>query len=320
MDSSSASATVVPASRKLPLPGPGLLGLRPAFMEVGARHGITAAVQFRWGRCVWVVVRTQGADVVEIRVGSRLAPRNNDLCGGQLAEILAAIGSLQSGADVPVYADTLSDLLETAGITVSTLFPPAAATAAIERAVPEHIESLLTDLVIATDASRGSRSSWRGHGWVMDFGLDSPPILGLRTSQHGDILKAELHSIRLGLLASRARFIGTMDGRCAVTVLSDNQTAVTLLSAPSSLPSGLSAACRQEVAVIRALTQNSVVTYQWVKGHGSNDLNNTADRLAVLARRAKEAELTSDQRNVLLCGIQESVVGLAVQRALALAA
>lgn len=317
---SSASATVATASRKLPLPGPGLLGLRPAFMEVGARHGITAAVQFRWGRCVWVVVRTQGADVVEMRVGSRLTPNSKDRCGGQLAEILAAIKSLQPGSDVPVYADTLSDLLEAAGITVSPLFPPAAATAAIDRAVPEHIESLLTNLVIATDASKGTRSSWRGHGWVMDFGLDSPPILGLRTSQHGNILKAELHSIYLGLLAARARFAGTMDGRCAVTVLSDNLTAVNLLATPYSLPSGLSAGCREEVLAIRALTQNSLVTFNWVKGHGSNDLNNTADRLAVLARRAKEAELTNEQRNVLLSGIQDSVLGLAGQGALALAA
>lgn len=317
---SSASATVATASRKLPLPGPGLLGLRPAFMEVGARHGITAAVQFRWGRCVWVVVRTQGADVVEMRVGSRLTPNSKDRCGGQLAEILAAIKSLQPGSDVPVYADTLSDLLEAAGITVSPLFPPAAATAAIDRAVPEHIESLLTNLVIATDASKGTRSSWRGHGWVMDFGLDSPPILGLRTSQHGNILKAELHSIHLGLLASRARFAGTMDGRCTVTVLSDNLTAVNLLTTHSALPSGLSTGCREEVSAIRALTQKSLVAFNWVKGHGSNDLNNTADRLAVLARRAKEAELTNEQRNVLLSGIQDSVLGMAGQGALALAA
>ncbi|ALO67938.1 hypothetical protein AS189_17415 [Arthrobacter alpinus] len=320
MDSSSASATVATPSRKLPLPGPGLLRLRPAFVEVGARHGITAAVKFRGGRCVWVVTRTQGPDVVDMHIGSTLVPRIKDHCGGQLAEILAAIKSLQSTVEVPVYADTLAGLLEAAGVTVSPLYAPGAATAAIENAVPEHLESLLTNLVIATDASKGSRSSWRGHGWVMDFGLGSPLILGLRASQHGNILAAELHSIHLGLLAARSRFSGTLDGRCAVTVLSDNQTAVNVLANPSSLPSGLNAACRAEVAGIRALTQKSLVAFQWVKGHGSNDLNNTADRLAVLARRAKEAELTSSQRNVLLCSIQESVLGLAGQGSLALAA
>ncbi|MDD0857009.1 hypothetical protein NHF46_02730 [Arthrobacter alpinus] len=255
-----------------------------------------------------------------MRIGSTLVPRIKDHCGGQLAEILTAIKSLQPTVEVPVYADTLAGLLEAAGVTVSPLFAPAAATAAIEKAVPEHLESLLTNLVIATDASKGSRSSWRGHGWVMDFGLGSPLILGLRASQHGNILAAELHSIHLGLLAARSRFSGTLDGRCAVTVLSDNQTAVHLLTTPSALHAGLNAACRAEVADIRALTQKSLVAFQWVKGHGSNDLNNTADRLAVLARRAKEAELTSSQRNVLLCSIQESVLGLAGQGSLALAA
>ena len=319
---SSASATIATPTPKLPVPGPGLLTLRPAFMEVGARHGITADVQFRRGRCVWIVVRTHGAEVMGMQVGSTLATGAKGQYRAPLPAILTAIRSLQPADQVPVYScsEPLTTPLANAGIGVSPLFPPAAATAAIETAVPAHIESLLTTLVIATDASKGSCTSWRGHGWVLDFGLDSVPILGLRASQHGSILQAELHSIRLSLVSARARFAGTLDGRSTVTVLSDSQTAVKLLATPYAMPSSLSAGCKAEVSAIRAMTPNSRVTYEWVKGHGTNELNNTADRLAVLARRAKEAELTHEQTNVLLAGIQESVSGLTNQQSLELAA
>lgn len=320
MDSSLASVLVPVPSGKLPLPGPGLLTMRPAFMEVGDRHGITVAVQFRRGRCVWVVVRTEHSGVVDLRIGSKLTTSTNGQCGGQLAEIRAAINSLQSAVAVPVYVESVGGLLESAGITVSPLFPPAVALAAIDKAVLEHVESLLTELVIATDASKGNRSRWRGHGWIMDFGPCGPPILGLRTTEHGSVLEAELHSIFLALKDARSRYAGTLDGRCAVTLLSDNQTAVNLLTQRNGRLAPAPAACREKVTAIHELTQNSTVAFQWVRGHSDNALNNVADRLAVLARRAKEAGLTNQQRNVLVSGVHESVMGLSRQKGLALAA
>lgn len=320
MDSMSAATTSTP-SIKLPLPSPGLLTLRPAFMEVGERHGIMVSTRFRWGRCVWVVVRTQGTEVSSIRVGSKTGIPGTDVTRGQLPEMLAAIKSLQPETPVPVYSDidSLTSQLEVAGVAMSALYPPATATAAVENAVQEHIESLLGRLVLATDASKGT-GHWRGHGWVLDFGLDSPPIMGLKATEKGDITLSELRSIRLGLLEARSRFAGTMDGRCEVTVISDSQNAIYMLDDTRNLPSTLSLAHREQVTIIRALTKNARITYKWVRGHSDNALNNTADRLAVLARRAKEAELTNAQRDVLLAGIKETVLRQGTQQALGLAA
>lgn len=321
MDGTRTSLDGIERRMVVPLPSPGLLRLRPAVIEVGERHGITAAIRFRWGRCVWVVVRTRGCQIAESLTGS--APSQSTAVGAdQLGAVLKAIKSLQKSSAEQVYVDSepLAGLLAAAGCAVSPLFPPAAATSFIDATVPAYIESLLTHLTLATDASVGGRSNWRGHGWVMDFNLDSHPIMGLRATQNGSVLEAELRSIRLGLTAARTRHGGTVDGRCSIQILSDNQTAVRLLSEPTFRPLSLSAGCVSEIAAIAALTRSSTVSYDWVKGHGTHTLNNAADRLAVLARRAKEAELSNAQRNVLLAGIGESAFQPRSQKSLALAA
>lgn len=291
----------------IPIPGPGLLGLRPAAVEFAARHGITAAISFRHGRCVWVVLRTEGTAVLDSRVGSSPTKPTRSY-SHHLNDIRGAVAQLQGTPAVPVFTMTedLGELLRATGVSVSPLFPPAAATAVLEQMVLAHTESMYTALTLATDASAGRVTGWRGHGWVMDFGLASGPVMGLKATQHGSVLEAELRSIHLGLLAARTRFAGTMDGRCPVTVQSDSQMVLRFLADPSSAPKALPAACRSEVACIRAVTANAQLSYEWVKGHGDNMLNNAADRLAVLARRAKEAGLTNTERNHLLAGIAET--------------
>jgi ribonuclease HI len=64
-------------------------------------------------------------------------------------------------------------------------------------------------------------------------------------------------------------------------------------------------ACRDEVQRIRMLVAFADVRFLWVKGHADHRLNILADRLAVMARRHKEADLSADDTWRMVAGIVE---------------
>jgi ribonuclease HI len=191
------------------------------------------------------------------------------------------------------------------GLPVDFSFPPAAGVVATDRAVAEVLAALFSSLEIATDASVGHRTAWAGHGWVLDFGRGLPLRAGLKAVSGGSILESELRAIRLALNAGKNAHTGVLDGSCAVTVSSDNLTAVNMLNAGSLHRGQLTLACLDEVERIRTLVAFADVQFRWVKGHSDHRLNNFADRLAVMARRHKEADLPADETWRKAAGIVE---------------
>lgn len=176
---------------------------------------------------------------------------------------------------------------------------------ATEKAVADELKALFCRLEIATDASVGHRTSWAGHGWVLDFGMGLPLRPGLKALSGGSILESELRAIRLALGAAKNVHTGVLDGSCAVTVFSDNLSAVKMLNEGNTHRGIPTFACREEVQRIRTLVAFADVEFLWVKGHADHRLNILADRLAVMARRHKEADLPSDDTLRMAAGLVE---------------
>ena len=139
----------------------------------------------------------------------------------------------------------------------------------------------------------------------MDFGSGLPLHPGLKAVAGGSILESELRAIRLALGAAKNAYTGVLDGRCAVTVSSDNVTAVKMLSDSDFRPGQSTVACREEIQRIRTLAVFADVHFQWVKGHADHELNVLADRLAVMSRRHKEAELPTHETLRMAAGVVE---------------
>jgi ribonuclease HI len=198
------------------------------------------------------------------------------------------------------------------GLAVDLSYPPAAGVVATEKAVDEGLDAVFCRLEIATDASVGHRTSWAGHGWVLDFGKGLPLRAGLKAVSGGSILESELRAIRLALGAAKNAYTGVLDGRCAVTVSSDSLMAVRMLNDSGFQCGQSTSACREEVQRIRTLVAFADVQFLWVKGHSDHELNILADRLAVMARRHKEADLPADDTLRMAAGIvEQSNMGLA---------
>jgi ribonuclease HI len=191
------------------------------------------------------------------------------------------------------------------GLPVDCSYPPAAGVVATEKAVDGGLNEVFSRLDIATDASIGHRTPWAGHGWVLDFGKGLPLRAGVKAVSGGSILESELRAIRLALGAAKNAYTGVLDGRCAVTVSSDSLMAVGMLNDSGFQCRQSTSACRDEVQRIRTLVAFADVQFQWVKGHSDHQLNMLADRLAVMARRHKEAGLPATDTLRMAAGIVE---------------
>ncbi|WP_190273517.1 ribonuclease HI [Crystallibacter crystallopoietes] len=191
---------------------------------------------------------------------------------------------------------------------------------ALQEAINARVQELFARLEIATDASRGQRSRWVGHGWVLVFPDGMKPSLGHKAMDGGSVLEGELRAIRLALLAARNIYVGALDGRSAVTVSSDSQLALRMINQPGFEPPSANGRCANEVLRIRGLVRCANVDFRWVKGHADNMPNIYADRLAVLSRRCQEAGLSDEETSRLAAGVREEARNQLLGSALALAA
>lgn len=130
-------------------------------------------------------------------------------------------------------------------------------------------------LLVAVDGSWGR--ALRGGGWAFlasDATYRSSSGLGVRSSA-----EAELRAIRLALMTTPAQR--------SVTIRTDSRLALAWLQEPGRAKPAL----RSEVFGILALLEGRDVAFEWVRGHVCPGLHDGADRLAVAARRAREAGL-----------------------------
>ncbi|WP_426940062.1 RNase H family protein [Pseudarthrobacter sp. S6] len=259
------------------------------------------------GLVLWAVARTVESTVVGVRSGWIAEAAAGPYCGKAYAEVVRAVTGLDPGRREPVFSvlDAASERLRELRLHVDVSYPPAAGVVATENAIADELDALFCQLEIATDASIGHRTPWAGHGRVLDFGKGLPLRPGLKAVSGGSILDGELRAIRLALGAAKYAYTGVLDGRCAVTVSSDNLTAVRMLNDGGLHHGQSTSACREEVQRIQTLAAHANIQFGWVKGHSDHKLNVLADRLAVMARRHKEAGLPADDTLRMAAGIVE---------------
>jgi ribonuclease HI len=116
---------------------------------------------------------------------------------------------------------------------------------------------------------------------------------GQRTSatrRCGDILTGELLAILYGVQAAIREHQVPVSGEGTVVVQSDSRPALRLLR---TVRAGRypEACTTNQIRVARKVIEECgiiPIQFRWVKGHHGNELNEGADRLAVLARRNQE--------------------------------
>lgn len=291
----------------MPFPSPPPRRVLSAAEAVAKRSGITVLIGSRRGLILWAVARTVESAVLGVRSGWITEAAAGTHWGKAYAEATRAVSELAAGRNESVFsvADAVGERLLGLGLPVDLSYPPAAGVVATENAVAERLDALFCRLEIATDASIGHRTPWAGHGWVLDFGSGLPLRPGLKAVAGGSILESELRAIRLALGAAKNAYPGVLDGRCAVTISSDNVTAVKMLDDSGFRSGQTTVACREEIQRIQALAAFAHVHFQWVKGHADHELNVLADRLAVMSRRHKEAELPAHETARMAAGVVE---------------
>lgn len=142
-------------------------------------------------------------------------------------------------------------------------------------------------LVVATDASKGYRSSV-GLGYATSRG----EVRGL-AAEHDNIGAAELHAARWAIAAVPAE--------CSeLTVLCDSREVVRVGSGRSKrvYPFQSEASLlRQEIELFQRRTNGGQVLFRWVRGHSGDPLNEAAHRAAMAARRCYEFKLSQEIAN-----------------------
>lgn len=138
-------------------------------------------------------------------------------------------------------------------------------------------ESNLIEAATDGSFSSGRLASGATCAWIREDGQ-----FGMSVLERGGILEAELLGIRrlLGAAVSGERLRVFVDSRNALNCIQKE---------PGNGRDRASNQAEDIVRTIRQLMQKVDVELVWVKGHQGHPLNDGADRLAVLARRSRNA-------------------------------
>ncbi|WP_182263224.1 ribonuclease HI [Rhodococcus sp. UFZ-B548] len=145
-------------------------------------------------------------------------------------------------------------------------------------------------LIIATDAS--ARTGHRGVGiaYVTETGAWQQKFL----PSVSDIAIGELDAIHLALSDNAHRR--------HIEIITDSLNSIGWIEGTRRIPNRTLAG---RVRQIRTLCAGRTVEFRWVKGHAGHRLNDTADRLAVAARRNGAAAIASDARQCIAQNIMD---------------
>ncbi|WP_411734731.1 ribonuclease HI [Paeniglutamicibacter sp.] len=301
-----------------PRPSPPSARFIPAVQTVTERSGVTVEVRHHNQILFWAVVRTTAFQVIGQRCGVLPVHESGHKLGVLMAHLDKAIRAVRCNASESVYCDNilleghirLPEALAQLGFVVSEQFRPLAGARAAMALLQERIEDFYSELTITTDASRSWHSPLMGHGWILDYGRGSVPMINAFAATGKEILQGELNSIYYALLdASRYRdelFAGTV----SFLIRSDSLMAIDLLNNPKSHARIRSTEARSIVHKIHELLSRSEVSYDWVKAHSGDPMNELADRLALVARRCSAANISSGERQRLILQIADEGVDL----------
>jgi ribonuclease HI len=153
---------------------------------------------------------------------------------------------------------------------------------------------------VVSDASKG-RGQTAGLGWVVTAGGGNAFRTGSGTAECASVLHAELVAMRKGIRLALSLNPALARGIGRLRLFSDSRTGLDLLrqAMGGGLPDGVAGQVHAELMRLCALVAATSVGLHWVKGHAGDPLNELADRLAVLARRSREAGLDPAQKAAL---------------------
>lgn len=134
-------------------------------------------------------------------------------------------------------------------------------------------------LTVATDGSWSRHTRAAGWAFLAQDGKFRQGSFDHATSPDA----AELHAIW--------RVMRAFPSTQRLRILSDSRHAIAFIRDPSKAPVAL----RREATEIASVMSERDIQIQWVKGHTGAGLHDGADRLAVQARRTREANLARGQ-------------------------
>ena len=141
-----------------------------------------------------------------------------------------------------------------------------------------------TTIIVATDGSVGRAPHVgyaAGWAWVTEHGKADAGVI-----KAGDIRVAELAAIAAACTAPELN-------RHKLHILTDSQDAIWIVQniINGHPPDGVS---KSHTTAIKTRANTAGLTIEWVKGHNGHQLNEIADRLALMARRRYQAKVEGD--------------------------
>lgn len=303
---------------RFPMPAPPPARRQSAFDEVCGRTGITVDLHRRANRTVWAVHHANGSPDGELSFGPKPGEDTNMDNTSLAKRILREVRAMSPDATVYVTRYELDGILRSgAGMSVSHSAPPAQSRQATSEAIRSTEQRLISTITLSTDASKGSTNAV-GCGWVIDYASGLQPYFGRHSRiMRGGILAGELLAIKLGLRDIAKRHEEFDEGSLEVVVRSDSTQAIGLIS---SWASGMRPAAHvpgttvELVREIAGMVKGRQVSFEWVRGHSGDPANESADRLAIAARRNLEFGASGEVAESIMSNIRAECRELMVPR------
>lgn len=284
-----------------PKPCPPARRLPNATESAASRSGVTVRVVNRQGMVFWSVARTEGCDLLGVLSGVMVDGETGPQRGLLHDRLDRAVRRVRAHAAQTVYCaeetGAVPSVLQTAlglrGHQTTSDYPPAHGLVATGAAIQDQFRSFYHRVEVSTDASAG-KQGWTGAGWMIDFGQGSRLRLGHQARRGGSILEAELRAILLGVQDATRRIPHDLVHSCELVVRSDSKWGLRMITEPGWSPLGVSRVAVEQAELVRTTIRGRKAHFMWVKGHDGDRGNETADRLALMARRHAELGLPAE--------------------------